>query len=154
MNGMNIRYQELWCFKQSEQTNKFKKKQILIALKIFNFNFKLKYGRVYNGFEDDCRKTIYFINKEMIEAHNKLYENGLNSYKMGIGPFSDGSDTSDGNESNKKENQTNENYNADSSGNLSDWEAYKVSSNHEIWANEPTPFLLFLTTDKIWKGLF
>lgn len=54
---------------------------------------QLQYGKVYSEFEDKFRKTIYFINKEMIKAHNKLYEVGLDMMKMGISKFTDGTPT-------------------------------------------------------------
>ncbi|XP_031636952.1 uncharacterized protein LOC116349588 [Contarinia nasturtii] len=52
-------------------------------------SYKLKYGKVYDSFEDRFRKTVYFIEKDIIEAHNKLFERGFSTYALGINQFTD-----------------------------------------------------------------
>lgn len=52
-------------------------------------SFQLKYGKIYDDFEDRFRKTVYFINKATIEDHNILFDLGLSSYSLGINRFAD-----------------------------------------------------------------
>lgn len=57
--------------------------------KLLFYSFQLKYGKVYDSFEDRFRKTVYFIVKDMISAHNKLAELGFVSYKFPISFYTD-----------------------------------------------------------------
>lgn len=47
------------------------------------------YSKEYDDFEDGFRKTVYFINKDSIEASNKLFEQGYVSYELEINKYAD-----------------------------------------------------------------
>lgn len=53
------------------------------------FFFQLKYRKQYDDAEDQFRKTIYSINKETIEEHNRYADAGLISYKLMIDIYTD-----------------------------------------------------------------
>lgn len=79
--------------------------KIIIALSIFClvvalkeqeiqkewFKFQLKYGKAGQRslVKNNKRYKNFKENLEKINKHNKLYEQGLVSYKMAINPFSD-----------------------------------------------------------------
>lgn len=42
-----------------------------------------------NPLEDLRRFKIFIENKHKIDEHNKLYDKGINTYKMGLNEFSD-----------------------------------------------------------------
>lgn len=47
-------------------------------------------GKSYTSAEEESRrKSIWLVNKKMIEEHNKRADNGLESYTMGLNFFSD-----------------------------------------------------------------
>lgn len=50
---------------------------------------QLKYGKVYDTFEDRFRKTVYFIRKDTFADRNLLFEHGLSSYGHAIDNFTD-----------------------------------------------------------------
>lgn len=52
-------------------------------------SFQLKYGKVYDSFEDRFRKTVYFIVKDMIAAQDKLADYGFASFRVGISFYTD-----------------------------------------------------------------
>lgn len=53
-------------------------------------SYKAKYGKTYSSKEvEGIRKAIYFQTKDRITAHNARYDQGLESYFMGINKFSD-----------------------------------------------------------------
>lgn len=58
-------------------------------VKLFNLDFQLTYGKIYDDFEDRFRKTVYFIVKDTIEAHNKMFERGLVGFRLLINEFTD-----------------------------------------------------------------
>lgn len=78
--------------------------------------------------------TVYFISKKMIEAHNKLVENGLDYNEFGINQFTDGTPAPKGRkltptQPNREQiNQTDGIYVPVSSDDLSEWETFKVRS--------------------------
>lgn len=72
---------------QWKQPNLATKQQSIINI-LLQF-FQLTYGKIYDDFEDKFRKTIFFIVKDTIKAHDKLYEKGLSTYKLGINQFTD-----------------------------------------------------------------
>lgn len=43
----------------------------------YSFLLQITYGKSYDEYEDRFRKTVYFIVKDIITAHNKLFERGL-----------------------------------------------------------------------------
>lgn len=55
-------------------------------LLILQIKFKKSYE---NEEEDKKRKAIYFENKQHVEEHNKKFETGQVTWKMGINQFSD-----------------------------------------------------------------
>lgn len=52
----------------------------------------MKYGKIYDNFEDRFRKTVYCIRKATIENRNQLFAHGLSSYGQAIDSFTDGFD--------------------------------------------------------------
>lgn len=53
-------------------------------------NFLVKYNKVYiNSIEQTLRKTIFDNNLQKIEEHNKKFEQGLVTYKLGVNNFTD-----------------------------------------------------------------
>lgn len=50
---------------------------------------QLKYGKEYDFIENRVRKTIYFIRKDAINGHNKLYEKGFVFFKRYIDMYTD-----------------------------------------------------------------
>lgn len=50
---------------------------------------QLRYGKIYDSYEDRFRKTVYFLRKAAIEDHNALNAAGLSSYLLGINSFTD-----------------------------------------------------------------
>lgn len=53
------------------------------------FFLQLQYRKRYNDTEDEFRKTIYSINKETVEVHNRYADAGLISYKLLIDNYTD-----------------------------------------------------------------
>lgn len=51
--------------------------------------FKTKYDRAYTGVDDEKRFKIFVENCEKIDKHNKLYERGEVSFRMGINRYGD-----------------------------------------------------------------
>ncbi|KAK9883491.1 hypothetical protein WA026_001664 [Henosepilachna vigintioctopunctata] len=52
--------------------------------------FQIDFGKTYRSpVEASRRYSIFKSNLELIENHNKLYEEGLSTYRMGINPFAD-----------------------------------------------------------------
>ncbi|KAE8573289.1 digestive cysteine proteinase 1 [Halyomorpha halys] len=52
--------------------------------------YKSKYGKSYATKEEDqLRKNIYLDNKFRVVKHNKLYDNGAETYRLGINNFAD-----------------------------------------------------------------
>ncbi|XP_046907930.1 uncharacterized protein LOC124489317 [Hypomesus transpacificus] len=52
--------------------------------------WKTQFGKSYTSAEEESRrKSIWLVNKKMIEEHNKRADNGLESYTMGLNFFSD-----------------------------------------------------------------
>lgn len=49
----------------------------------------MTFGKIYDNFEDRFRKTVYFIVKDTIEAHNKMFVHGFLSFKLLINEFTD-----------------------------------------------------------------
>lgn len=49
----------------------------------------MTYGKFYNSYEDKFHKTIYFIVKDMIMAHNKLAEFGFAPNAIAINVYTD-----------------------------------------------------------------
>lgn len=52
-------------------------------------NFKVKYSKTYNLTEATLRKSIFEANLLKIQEHNKKYDQGLVTYKLGINKFAD-----------------------------------------------------------------
>ncbi|XKL63404.1 hypothetical protein PGB90_005768 [Kerria lacca] len=52
-------------------------------------SYKKKFGKSYENEEDQQRMKKYFETKANIEEHNKLYEQGKTTFKMGINQFAD-----------------------------------------------------------------
>lgn len=48
-----------------------------------------KYEKSYDGEEDKSRRAIFEKSKAKIEEHNKKYENGEVTWKMGINHMAD-----------------------------------------------------------------
>lgn len=44
--------------------------------------YKLKYGKTYDGAEDDFRRSIYEANSKIVEMHNREYEAGRETWFM------------------------------------------------------------------------
>lgn len=53
------------------------------------FHLQLKYGKLYDTFEDRFRKTVYFIRKDTFADRNLLFAQGLSSYALAIDNFTD-----------------------------------------------------------------
>ncbi|TDG49170.1 hypothetical protein AWZ03_004470 [Drosophila navojoa] len=51
--------------------------------------FKTTHNKVYEGDEDQMRRSLYEKAKAKVEEHNKKYENGEVTWKMGINNMSD-----------------------------------------------------------------
>lgn len=50
----------------------------------------MRFSKEYdNEIEDNLRMKIYLANKDAIQQHNKLYEQGLVSYEMEMNQFGD-----------------------------------------------------------------
>ncbi|KAF4516387.1 hypothetical protein B566_EDAN008510 [Ephemera danica] len=53
-------------------------------------SYMKKYGKTYTSqFARDAHKKKYTETKNMVEEHNKRYDNGLESYRMGLNNFAD-----------------------------------------------------------------
>lgn len=52
-------------------------------------SYKETFEKSYESFEDKFRKTVYFIVKDTMEAHNKLVDAGFLTPKMEITKFTD-----------------------------------------------------------------
>lgn len=52
-------------------------------------SFKETHGKKYDDFEDQFRKTVYFITKDAIEAHNKLVDAGFITPHLEVNEFTD-----------------------------------------------------------------
>lgn len=52
-------------------------------------SYKLRYSKIYDAFEDQFRRTIFFIVKDIVAANEKLYERGFSTVKMVIDVHSD-----------------------------------------------------------------
>lgn len=57
-------------------------------LKLWN-EFKIEFNRTFNDDENEKRFKIFCENLEKIEKHNKLYDEGKLSYKIGINRYGD-----------------------------------------------------------------
>lgn len=49
----------------------------------------MEHNKEYDGVEDLERMNVFLKNLEKIEAHNKLYESGQVTYKLGVNQFAD-----------------------------------------------------------------
>ena len=50
--------------------------------------WKARYGKWYSTIEEDTmRQMIWAKNKDMVEAHNREYEEGLHTYKLAMNAF-------------------------------------------------------------------
>lgn len=57
---------------------------------LFYFLFQTKFSKTYSDHAEDLKhKEIFLRNKQFIEEHNKKYETGAVSYKVGLNQFSD-----------------------------------------------------------------
>lgn len=63
--------------------------QIEAELNDNRFYLQLKYGKLYDTFEDRFRKTVYFIRKDTFADRNLLFEQGLSSYAQAIDNYTD-----------------------------------------------------------------
>lgn len=50
---------------------------------------QLKYGKLYDTFEDRFRRTVYFIRKDTFADRNLLFQQGLSSYAQAIDNLTD-----------------------------------------------------------------
>ncbi|XP_034479523.1 protein CTLA-2-alpha [Drosophila innubila] len=51
--------------------------------------YKTKFEKSYDGEEDQMRRAIFAKSKAKIEEHNKKYDNGEVTWKMGINHLAD-----------------------------------------------------------------
>lgn len=49
----------------------------------------MKYGKIYDTFEDRFRRTVYFIRKDTFADRNLLFAQGLSSYGHAIDNYTD-----------------------------------------------------------------
>ncbi|KAH8398950.1 hypothetical protein KR222_001607 [Zaprionus bogoriensis] len=52
-------------------------------------DYKAKFDKQYDGAEDQKRRSLYEKAKDKIEAHNKKFETGEVTWKMGINHLAD-----------------------------------------------------------------
>ncbi|CAH1392202.1 unnamed protein product [Nezara viridula] len=52
--------------------------------------YKAKFNKNYpNPAIDEMRKLIFLHNKALVEEHNRLYDEGLKSFKLAVNKFAD-----------------------------------------------------------------
>jgi len=51
--------------------------------------WKIKHGRTYSGYEDVNRFKIFRENRRIVNAHNKRYKNGLETFYLGLNNMAD-----------------------------------------------------------------
>lgn len=56
---------------------------------LFLFFFQGKFNKQYDGEEDQKRRSLYEKAKEKVETHNKKFESGEVTWKMGINHLAD-----------------------------------------------------------------
>lgn len=91
-NGKSTKYELEFQFAASMPKQEEKTDNNLTFQNIshcFSLIIQLKYSKSYNDTEDKFRKTIYSINKAIIEEHNRYAEAGLISYKLLIDNYAD-----------------------------------------------------------------